>query len=597
VLGLLDDPPPLHEVGAPFASLLEGLFTDPQRFGEPAHAFLRRLLTFDDRLPIEHGLESLADFDRHLLAGLAARPEVRLLPRPVGAGDRGARVFANDLGRLHLRPQNDPLPDPPGLALHCLGYVAVPREIYRAASLAAAADAAEERRLRAGIDALWGVEEELADTGRLLDRVDDAVRHVEAVYFYVEDELFCLMERHNTLVDSAKGCGLLTRLRDLAPAAWTPAQRLGVAALRSLFLSGRSVRFEELNGKELTARRLLARLRELAQAYACFGGEPAASRAGLFDLARAVGAAAQRSIGQARLRYRYVNGLTFLKTERLTAGDPQPEPPFPARLGELHRAWVGTPPDPDGDRAIDELARAAVARTRSGEAPAGPRTPAATPVEKLIEELVTAAMLDADADYGMSSSLRDLRHLQVADYHERLAGIVALKPRDDFFCAIVSRPGLGERLGERLAQHVYHAVQARMEFNRWHFVPGNFPEAEVPRSRHYFYPPVLPDVAEWSDMRHNGHRRGGVRYSIRSPGPDMGEPPLLIAGHPYRGFYDIRAVRMAGPPFTVEEMLRVRRHRLWLGIVWRRIVAACEAAPGAIVVTGFATGEGHEPPA
>lgn len=44
----------------------------------------------------------------------------------------------------------------------------------------------------------------------------------------------------------------------------------------------------------------------------------------------------------------------------------------------------------------------------------------------------------------------------------------------------------------------------------------------------------------------------------------MSRPPLQIAGHNYRGFYDIRIVRMEGEPYTVEDMVRARRRTLWL---------------------------------
>ncbi len=578
-----------------FEGILEGLWNDPRRFHRPAHEVLADLLSFGGRLPLGDGADALAELDRRLWEALASRPEIVLSPEPPSRGTV-LEAFSNELGRVHLRPAGLPRPDyGPRAGPHTHGWIAVPPELYREARAAADAALAEEAALRTRCDALFASDPELADPDRVLDAVDDAVRHVEAVMLYLDDELLALIERHKTLIDSNGRPGLCSRLRGRNPCSWTSGERLAVVALRALFLSGRSIRFEEFNGKELTARRLLAKLSELARAYEPFGLELPAADAGPLALAASIGRAAQRAIGQPRLRYRYVNGLTFFKAERWTRVADTPDLPLPARVLALHEAWLGRPPEGTPEEVFDRLAEAAVYGRVELPDEAFSGRAATTPVELLMEEMVVAVLFAAGADYSMSSSLRDLRWLTVADRAARLEGIVDLEPRPHFFCAVASRPGLAAELGERLAPHVYHAVQARMEFNRWHFIPGNFPESEVPRTRHYYYPPVMPDLAEWSDQRHSGHKRGGVRYSIRTPGPDMGEPPLTLAGQAYRGFYDLRAVRMEGSPFNVAEMLAVRRLRVWLGLLWRRIFERSEAEPGSVVIRGFVTGRGYEP--
>jgi len=477
----------------------------------------------------------------------------------------------------------------------------VPKAILARAEVAAAPGLAEEARLRTEVDVLLHAVARGGQLQSLIDLVDDAVRRVEAVCLYVDDELFSVVERFTSLIDKEGQRGLLSELREKPLGEWTPAQRLGVAGLRALFLSGRSVRFEEFNGKQMTARRLFARLRELAQSYVKHGAKlDLTTQSGLFALATAVGQAAQQSVGQEWLRYRWINGLTFLKTERLacTPKSSEVDHAIPESIANLYACWVGKPFDRNlGYRKVfTALADVAISARMAGIVEKSAKTPAKTPLEVLIQEIVTAAVFATGADYGMSSSLRDLRPLLTADYRSRLQSMLALKPRD-FYCCIVSRPGLREEVGQRISEDVYRAVQARMQYNRWHFVAGNFPETDVPRSRHYFYPPAMPDLAEWSDHHHGGHTRAGVRYSIRSPGPDMGQPPLSIAGYPYRGFYDVRVVRMEGPPFALRHMLVTRHHCLWMGVLWHRIVAYCERQPGAAVISGFEKGEGYEPEA
>jgi len=176
------------------------------------------------------------------------------------------------------------------------------------------------------------------------------------------------------------------------------------------------------------------------------------------------------------------------------------------------------------------------------------------------------------------------------DAPAQLRAVLSLKPKD-FYCCITSRPALRALIGPAIVDDVYRPVQTRMQFNRWHFICGSFPESDVPRDRHYFYPPLTPDLAEWSDVWHAGHTRAGVRYSVRVPGPDMSLGPLYIGGHPYRGFYDVRVVRVAGEPFTLDDLLVVRLHCLWMGALWRRLVA-----DGSVAISGFTAGDGFEAP-
>jgi hypothetical protein len=171
--------------------------------------------------------------------------------------------------------------------------------------------------------------------------------------------------------------------------------------------------------------------------------------------------------------------------------------------------------------------------------------------------------------------------------------VAALTPKD-FFCCIVGTAVLSRRFGSRLTSDVFRAVQARMQFNRWHFIVGNFPRNAVPDDRHYFYPPTMPDLAEWVDQFHGGHIRAAVRYSIRSPGPEILETPLQISGHGFRGFYDVRVVRIDGTPFAVEDLRLVRAHNAWMGQIWRTILARCAdvMVRQQLEIAGFENGNG-----
>jgi hypothetical protein len=160
----------------------------------------------------------------------------------------------------------------------------------------------------------------------------------------------------------------------------------------------------------------------------------------------------------------------------------------------------------------------------------------------------------------MSSSLRDLRRLR--PHAEQCSSGVLELQKPDFFCVCIPHPALVEAVSESQLFDMLNSVALRMQFNRWHFIPGNFERDAVPGSRHFFYPPTMPDMAQLSEARHGGHTLAWVRYSVRAPGPQLWQPPLKIFGNDYRGCFDTRLVRMVEPPFTVERWQSRRVTRL-----------------------------------
>jgi hypothetical protein len=148
--------------------------------------------------------------------------------------------------------------------------------------------------------------------------------------------------------------------------------------------------------------------------------------------------------------------------------------------------------------------------------------------------------------------------------------------KQDFYCCVLPHPQLIKDLPEHIVYHILYSSALRMEFNRWHFIPGNFEREEIPANRHYYFPPMMPDIAEWSDLRHGGHTKAGVRYSIRAPGAPLWRDPFMAYNHPYRGCYDVRLVRVEGPPFGEEELQIARSHSEFMDTFWKTLQACVE---------------------
>jgi len=581
---------------ARFTTFLDELSRDPRNRQLPAYDALCRMLTYSDRLSLKTAVESLGFLEREIFRRTEIDSTLRLQDQAQeGVDSVPFTVGYGELGKLYITQQSSTADATPSIAF-LAGALHVPLAAYEAAQVAAKAQWDVETRLRREMSRVLVEADARGALGALLDDVADSVRHVEAVYLYIDDAIWGVAERCSTLLGGKGEEGVMPRLRRTPLAAWTSAEKFGIVALRALFVSGRSVRFEEYNGKHLTAIGLCQRFSELEDMYVGQGaGVPHPQPSDIVERAARIRELSLQSVRQGWVRYRAINGLTYVKNEAVTAAPSRAmvNALVPRSIVDLYESWLRRRHhrDLDYEDLFSDLARFALRPSSSGSSERGP---AKSRVEVLMQEIVTSATLQVNADYGMSSSIRSIEPLLEGDHERFVDRLLALTPKE-FFTCIVSRPGLTAINGDHVQKHIYTAVQQRMQFNRWHFIAGNFGDERIRANRHFYYPPVIPDIAEWADQRHAGHVNGDVRFSIRCPGPDMAEPPFMINDREYRGFYDIRVVRMIGPPFTTADMLKVRAHRQWLGIVWRELVARSETAAGVWTITGFETGCGYEP--
>jgi hypothetical protein len=555
-----------------------------------------RALTHGGIQPLDIAMKSLGLYDRAALTVLERHPEIEaqasVAPEQAGTA---LVLYVNTLGRLHIRPASLPR------VAYCeddrtaeVGYIPVTEAILNEI-------AAEHGRLRQDEAEAFAEVKSAMDTvhaegslPQVLEEVIDHVEHVESVGFYVGDRFLALIDRYVNLIDDKVNKGFLSLLRDKPYAEWSEDEILVVAALHALFQSGRAVRFEEFNGAALTARELLSRLHQISEQYRTAGCEvemPAGKD--LFERSRITYQQALRAIGKPWLRYRWIYGLNFMKTERIlnSMDSTEADDVWVEEFGDDYHDLVSSRTDfvQSEHIAMAFLANACLARDVAG-IPCDRGSEAVTGwVEYLMEKIVASAVRATRSDYGMSSSIQDLNRLVTYDEATLVDEIHALTPNHFFTCFVAN--DLVARLGEEEAGVIATSVQKRMMFNRWHFIPGNLERPLVRKKRHWYYPPLVPDIAIHSDMHRAAHNRARVKHSIRCPGPDMSRPPLLIGNEHYRGFYDVRVVRMEGEEFTMDDVLRARRRTLWLEAVYAAL-AQHAMRPGCVQlkINGFQPG-------
>jgi hypothetical protein len=557
---------------------------------DEAHSVLLTLLTLGSRLPLTLALDSLTARERAVLSHVFAMSGILFVPadRPPSATARSQfyTVCIGKSGRIQLFP-GDGSEGAPGAHDFVVGHLAVPGETEEVILEEAGREQLVETFYARVLSAELMQSEAAGELPAKLDSIRDWVTHVEAVYFFVGRQAYGHSESLRNLVAHAGAHGVLDGVECRPVSDWPMATRIIVVALWCLFKSGRAVRYEEFCGRQLTAARLYRWLLEKCVEYSHALGEefqPPALGPGAFGvLAEQAQALCRRCDVSPFFRFRRVYGLTYLKTERLASRSDIPdldEIPAPvtafveAALETNYRAHAGHEPF---------LRAAAIeAAVQDATRPAERQSS----VEQLLGSIVLSAALASDSDYAMSSSLRNFADLKPAATFST-AGRAAQLTTSSFYCCCLPHPRLLGLLSQEALSAILSKVAQRMEFNRWHFVVGNFAREEVPDKRHYFYPPLLPDISSWSDQQHSGHARAGVRYSVRAPGPPMFCAPFRLWGHDYRGFFDMRLVRQEGPPFTLREMAIAVQHCQYIGVVLGALRDVQEASGTEVAIRGF----------
>ncbi|WP_055422208.1 hypothetical protein [Streptomyces pactum] len=419
----------------------------------------------------------------------------------------------------------------------------------------------------------------------LLSQAREAAVRTAPFVLYQEDTQYTNFRDHNTLTGKTLWPGhphcALSALEDLPFDLWSDQDTQVLVCLTLLIRSAGFGRIEEANGTQLTVDHVAHTLERVRRAYRAVPGVepvPAAASHRVADLDRLAVALRERrrEVGRHAQLYREIHGPLMHKVERVAAA-----------AGPTARARQ----DAVAERLRTRLALAGATLADLGRtlaaAPgwlAEPHGAFGTGLESLVHETVAATADVFGADFAMSRGMRSLPDLVRALRGENWAAICDWDITH-FFCCVVPRPEAAAHFGgsqTALADAAW-AMSSRMQYNSWHFVAGNLPRKPEVLARDHFVPPVIPDLAYFSDQHHHGHVSNNVRFSIRSP------QAVEVDGRRFDGFMDLRLLRCAGDPFGEQDLLAA--HQVSGFIARATSLAASLAAAGTTLeVTAFDSG-------
>jgi len=493
-------------------------------------------LTLDGHVPDAIGAKALTAAEKDLLDAAAELP---LVP----AGEPGDVLVLAETGRLRIVLEKDG-PPTDGHPLGTIDWgLEKPEGIFRELT-----DTLDDTRdtLRALRSWLAGLP--VDEIMLRLDNIRYSVVHMAPVLIYVGDHAYSTLDRFSNLPGKALSYGspgcLLSRLARTPVADWAEEDAGFVVCLNALLMSGPPVRAEEFNGAQLLPGELEPFLRDRIIEYGAGIPVRTAEALGpwLERLAEVCVTARGKVLRSGVTFYRDINGITLHKRElALRPAITYDDVPAPVRdllTAEGGAAWGGGA-ELDG---LGDPARELITKVVSSPAPAG----FSSPFEGFLHEFLLTGTEALRADVSMSRGPRDLAQLRAAAPRSPLT--LATK---DCFCCVTASEAFVRRFGDDrsgLAKALC-AYSARMRFNTWHYLPHSLSlTAELPGRDDWYFAPMMPDVAEWSDQHHTGHVAFGVRYAIRVPfGIDF-EGAYRV------GLYDLRFMRTAEPRFELGDL-------------------------------------------
>ncbi len=510
--------------------------------GVSLEAALHDILALGGRQELAFGMKSLTPLQRAVVDELGGRTSTLVDADAATAG--GARWYLGQwsYGRIWLAPERPADPECRLLAALSLPAATHDAVVARAVSIQQSWQTCDPE-----MDAFF---DNLDAEGlqRVLHEVHETVDHTDPMLLYVGDDTLTNFGKLNNLQE--RGADLPRcfhrRAREMARDRWTTAERIYVFCVYWLRRAG--CRGEEFCGRQLNPTLLREYFAERLAGYRALAPELCEEEASsIADQARLL-ARCKAGSAQQLLTYRWINGLTFYKEERVCSRSS-------ARFGvdtlpPALRVYIADAcgVDTGQHESLASLFDACVAQmARRGFASDDDKLNA---FEGLLKAIVDCAIDATGSDIGMSRGTRDVARMQRAFGEQRYAEICGWQS-PDYFCAVFPSAALREQLAgnPELLVKILYACSARMQFNHWHYIPGHCPPEGVPADRHYYYPPGVADLAEWSDQHHTGHVLAQVRYSIRSPAP------LSFGGKLYPGMVDLRLFRQSSAPYTPEELM------------------------------------------
>lgn len=454
---------------------------------------------------------------------------------------------------------------------HCIGYIVFPDHAYREFQQQLTEDTSQRyNECEAFRYAITGDNNFLGD----LQTVSDTLTHMAPVTFYVNELIYTNFRGEHNLTGTALRPGsercVITNILNLHPNFWKECEVTIAFALVVAFRNGGYLAIENLNGCQITLPVLLKHLNKSS-----YGMSLEMIVTELLTYTR------QKKPNTGQLtQYRWIFGPTLLKTQKSinAAKIDASNYAIPYQLRSIIKYYLGV--NLSSFEELQQAFRTIVAQYAQNKLTA--TMTGLSAIEEILYKIVVSVLHETSADIAMTRGMRNL--VRIIDIERRSAWDEAIEwGMSEFFtCVIPSKDCIYRQRNDQSGlERTLWSIAARMQFNSWHFLPGNFLPSTTREKRDYFLPPMIPDLAEWSDQHHRGHVMNRVRFSIRAP------QPVHILDRDYSGFIDVRLMRQKDGPFTIDDLSRAVVHSQYIQALHQAIIDTIQNSGESLTFNAF----------
>ncbi len=526
------------------------------------------VLTLDNRIPIKMALNSLTIKQRELYILLENNENGYILRPEFDDKSRFIAFGIKKIGRIIIQDPSKRFD--PGDTI--IGYIRVPEDIYiNWTTLYLQSQKIEESFNQEAYSFISNQPQE--KTNEMLDFIYKNIYHIDPIIIYVNEQILSTFyfasnlykdrrNSHLNLTNIEGSTYLLEKLYSLSVSEWSHEEMVFVYCAYWLLKTNNPSRIEEFNGCQLSVKRVHIFLNKKINLYSQKLNLKADQqyKSTIPDKIETLQSLDIKILSNFQ-KYRIMNGINLNKKELLMPKISHDKSNFPIQLNGFFKDNYGMDIenyDNSYDFFYDWLSTQFLLNESDKEL---------TPVEEVLRHFCLEAVEQLNADIAMTRGVRNFKSLIELTNNESYNEICKWSP-SDYYCCVTPSKRLQEELKgkESIISNISKAVSRRMQYNCWHFIPGNLPIEQVPANRHFFFPPQFPDIAEWSDQHHLGHVNSSVRFSIRSP------ESLRIGNFNYNGMIDLRVMRKSGSTFTISDLIYLTELTRHLKDFWQAII-------------------------
>ncbi len=385
----------------------------------------------------------------------------------------------------------------------------------------------------------------------ILNFVEHIIYHMAPVIFFYDDTYYTSFDKYNNLLfqNGKKEPRFyhIYKLKEKKIKQWGVQEKVFFYSLYCLLKSGPPSRGEELSGMQLRPIHVKDHFTSLLNTYAKalgvilnFDGKET-----LLEQAEYVDSIRKKVLSNSII-WRNIKGITLNKREQVTpkvlSTSSDKFKFIPDRLGSFFLSHY--------NKRIKEFNHLnkdfyALIENIFHHHP----KEATKEIEKIIHTIVLLATNNLKSDFGMTRGIRDFSKFIQLHKQNEIHAICSL-PSSHYFCCVSPNECLPKNSTDKDSTLIKTlcAISARMTYNSWHYMAGNFPFSEIPKERHFYFPPLMSDITSLSEYRHRGHIVNHVVNCIRCP------QSIEIMGKEYYAFCDFRVMRQNNMPYTLHDL-------------------------------------------